>query len=240
MANEYLVNADDLTAVADAIRTKGGTSDALTFPDGFVDAVGVIETGGGSEIFYSFIGNQSYKLIDSSITAFKTTIAGWTGLTEIDLPNCTTVVNGVFSGCTALASVNLPALTFATYQMFAKNAIEEIVLPSATGALESNVFDNCQSLVKCDLPAITSIGKSYAFNHCHALTALILRRSDAIVSLSNVNNFNETPIGKPASLGNGYIYVPSALVDTYKAATNWSSFADYIRAIEDYPEITGG
>jgi hypothetical protein len=40
--------------------------------------------------------------------------------------------------------------------------------------------------------------------------------------------------------GTGYIYVPATLVDTYKAGTNWSTHADQIRAIEDYPEITGG
>ena len=33
----------DLTAVADAIRTKGGTSAQLAFPDGFVSAVQAIE-----------------------------------------------------------------------------------------------------------------------------------------------------------------------------------------------------
>ena len=38
----------------------------------------------------------------------------------------------------------------------------------------------------------------------------------------------------------GYIYVPRALVNSYKAATNWSTFASQIRAIEDYPDITGG
>lgn len=39
--------------------------------------------------------------------------------------------------------------------------------------------------------------------------------------------------------GGGYIYVPSALVDAYKAATNWSTYANQIRAIEDYPDICG-
>lgn len=34
--------------------------------------------------------------------------------------------------------------------------------------------------------------------------------------------------------GTGYIYVPRALVDTYKAATNWSTIADQFRALEDY------
>lgn len=50
MANEYAVNASDLTAVADAIRTKGGTSAPLAFPSGFVAAVEAIAagTGGGA------------------------------------------------------------------------------------------------------------------------------------------------------------------------------------------------
>ena len=42
----YLVNESDLTAVADAIRTKGKTSAQLEFPDGFVSA---IAAGGGLE-----------------------------------------------------------------------------------------------------------------------------------------------------------------------------------------------
>lgn len=47
-----LVNAtsldNGLTDIADAIRTKGGTSADLTFPNGFVSAVEAIPTGGGS------------------------------------------------------------------------------------------------------------------------------------------------------------------------------------------------
>lgn len=37
----------DLTSVANAIRTKGGTSASLAFPAGFVQAIGNIPTGGG-------------------------------------------------------------------------------------------------------------------------------------------------------------------------------------------------
>ena len=43
----YLADSADLTDVADAIRAKGGTSAALAWPGGFVDAIGAIETGGG-------------------------------------------------------------------------------------------------------------------------------------------------------------------------------------------------
>ena len=41
------VNDTSLASVADAIRAKGGASDALVFPDGFVSAISAIQTGGG-------------------------------------------------------------------------------------------------------------------------------------------------------------------------------------------------
>lgn len=44
--SNYLVDGADLTSVANAIRTKGGTSAQLAFPSGFVSAVQAIETGG--------------------------------------------------------------------------------------------------------------------------------------------------------------------------------------------------
>lgn len=51
MAVDKLVDSTqldaDLTAVANAIRTKGGTSAQIAFPAGFVSAVNAIPTGGG-------------------------------------------------------------------------------------------------------------------------------------------------------------------------------------------------
>ena len=44
---EYIANSNDLTSVANAIRTKGGTSAPLSFPSGFVSAIENIPTGGG-------------------------------------------------------------------------------------------------------------------------------------------------------------------------------------------------
>ena len=65
MALDKLVNSTaldtGLTSIANAIRTKGGTSEQLTFPEGFVDAVEDIPTGGGGGggsdvIFYDYDG----------------------------------------------------------------------------------------------------------------------------------------------------------------------------------------
>lgn len=44
---EYLVQGESLTAVADAIREKGGTTAPLSFPDGMAEAVRRIQSGGG-------------------------------------------------------------------------------------------------------------------------------------------------------------------------------------------------
>ena len=45
---DYLTTDAELTSVADAIRTKGGTSASLAYPAGFVSAIEAIPTGGGT------------------------------------------------------------------------------------------------------------------------------------------------------------------------------------------------
>lgn len=54
MAVDKLVDSTqldtDLTSVANAIRTKGGTSASLAFPAGFVSAIAAIPSGGGSSV----------------------------------------------------------------------------------------------------------------------------------------------------------------------------------------------
>jgi hypothetical protein len=107
---------------------------------------------------------------------------------------------------------------------------------SKLASVNPNAFRWCSGLVTVDLPKLTGNFGVSCFNSCSKLTALIIgRESTSVASLSSTSAFNGTPIAS----GTGYIYVPSALVDTYKSATNWVTFADQIRAIEDYPEICG-
>lgn len=70
MAIPYITTDVELVAVADAIRTKGGTSETLEFPDGFVDAISAIETGGSETLYiFSFAGysNDSASVGGNSI-----------------------------------------------------------------------------------------------------------------------------------------------------------------------------
>ena len=63
---EYLTNTTDLTKVASAIREKGGTSNPLVYPDGFVTAINNIQTGGSSGIDGVHIGQ--YTITDGVIS----------------------------------------------------------------------------------------------------------------------------------------------------------------------------
>lgn len=95
-------------------------------------------------------------------------------------------------------------------------------------------FFDCSNLAKIDFDVLEEM-KDADFYQCSALKAVIIR-SPAVCAMSDSKAFKSTPIAS----GTGYIYVPAALVDSYKAATNWSAYADQIRAIEDYPDICGG
>lgn len=117
-----------------------------------------------------------------------------------------------------------------SYAFYNCTALNKAVF-GAVSSVADRAFEGCTALTTADFHAATSIG-TYAFDGCIALTALILR-SETMATLSRTNAFTSTPIAS----GSGYIYVPAALVDSYKTATNWSTYAAQIRAIEDYPEV---
>lgn len=84
-------------------------------------------------------------------------------------------------------------------------------------------------------------GDSYYKND--KLKAIVLS-SNTLVTLKNSIALIGPPTAdicpiSPSYTGSieGYIYVPKALIEDYKTATNWSVFEDKFRAIEDYPEI---
>ena len=55
----YLTTDTELTGVADAIRERGGTSESLEYPDGFVSASRSIPAGGGDEAYNIRVGKVS-------------------------------------------------------------------------------------------------------------------------------------------------------------------------------------
>lgn len=82
----------------------------------------------------------------------------------------------------------------------------------------------CQHLEVCDIGKAKSIAAN-TFANCYKLQTLIMRRT-SVTTLANVSAFLNTPLRGRNSL-TAKIYVPEALIDDYKAASNWKTIDGY-------------
>ena len=73
---EYLTNTTDLTSVANAIRTKGGTTELLTYPDEFVTAIQAIQTGTELQIVATVASGATVTATKGSLSVSGTSVNG--------------------------------------------------------------------------------------------------------------------------------------------------------------------
>ena len=151
-------------------------------------------------------------------------------LSSINFPMTTRISSRAFADCTALSSINLPTVeNIETSAFNGCTALSSINLPAAHG-LFSRAFQNCSGLISADFPTFISTIFEYTFSGCNVLKTLILRGTTKVSFLQNTNAFNSTPIAS----GTGYIYVPSALYDSYVTDSNWSTYSSQFRKLEEW------
>lgn len=243
---KYVIDGAILSSIADSIRVKKGTTANIT-PENMPTEIASIETGGGGNDDFEKLLTNKLTALDSDVTSIRQfALRGATALISINLPKATSIATNAFYGCTKLTSVNLPLVKSIAENAFnGCSILPSIVLPSLTSG-DSYMLRYCYQLKTIDLPVLQKIVANM-FGDCRRLTAVILR-SPTMCTLAATSGFyncyhfhgTQNSTYNPNGDKDGYIYVPSALVDSYKAATNWSTFATQFRAIEDYPEITGG
>lgn len=254
---------EKLTNIADAIREKTGGTEKLSL-DGMAEAIAGISAGGGDEQSaldslidgsiteitsnVTRIRNYSFSYCENCTTAdfpLLTELGNYTfqyctNLTSINAPIATNMGSYTFYECPSLTSVNLPLVKGIGNSAFQRcRKLTSVNFPKAT-TVGNNAFYSCSYLTSVDFPLATSLGVQ-VFSNCYNLKAVVLR-SDSICSLSNTNAFTNcyhfhgtvNATYNPDGLKDGYIYVPAALVESYKTATNWSEFATQFRALEDY------
>ena len=140
-------------------------------------------------------------------------------LTSIEFPKVWRPFDDTFKGCTRLTDVNLPKAEYIGTLFHQNNiSLESVVYPSAK-AIYRESFGGCTKLKKVDIGVTTEFMRTEVFIGCTSFDTLILR-GNSVSTLSNVNNFNGGAFAEGAS--GGTIYVPSALIESYKTATNWS------------------
>jgi len=219
--SNYLVDSADLTSVANAIRTKGGTSAQLSFPAGFVSAIGDIPTGGGwTTSGLADRSEPSGAITISGVSTIKAQVFnGCTGITSVFSSDATTIEAYAFANITALSLVKFPEVTTNTgaycfqYSGSKGNDGTIYIFPK----LQSNgvrMFERCNAHAIDIGPDFDQINTDFFYNNTETIRIerVILRKSDGIVAL-----------GAAVSVrGVETVYCKSSLISTYQNATNWS------------------
>ncbi|MBP3659059.1 MAG: hypothetical protein J6J02_07095, partial [Oscillospiraceae bacterium] len=155
----------DLTAVADAIRTKGGTSAQLAFPDGFVSAVQAIEGAPDLQIVVTTSAGATVTATKGSKTVSGTADASG---------NCTLIVDevGTWTVTAATASTTKTAdVVVGTANVdlvmidpvFGNNSWAAIIKACQEKQVPNtwNVGDSCNMTINNKTYAIDIIGKNH-------------------------------------------------------------------------------
>ena len=202
-------------ALRSAIEGKGVSVGSTPFT-GWPGLISSIPAGGG---------DAPTGLIDGTVTTLD--LSAW--------PDTGALRAYAFYGCSALTSITLPAGmtgSIGTYALYGCSKLTSITLPAGmTGSIGTYALYGCSKLTSITLPAgmTGSIG-TYAFGGCSKLTKLVIQRTAGVVTLASANAFGNSGI----TATTGDIYVPDALVGTYKTAANWSTFANRIQPLSAY------
>ena len=182
------------------------------------------------------------------------------GINTLNFPILTSIEEGTFSRAN-IANLNIPNLE-SCYKGFISNSnVKTLSFPKLSNvhgsgnSLGQNLEDlttlelglsnnsyfwlvsNAPDLTKVTLPQFNYVSNAM-FKNCSNIKTIVLSNPSNVCTLSNVS-YLPTQITNTANT-TSYVYVPQALLANYKTATNWASFSSKIRAIEDYPDITGG
>lgn len=110
---------------------------------------------------------------------------------------------------------------------FGNSELSKIEVDASISILPGSLFYHSQKLETIILNGVTSIPEhSQSFFFCNKLKSLIIK-TPTVASLGALNIFSNDGV----SSGTAFIYVPDNLVDSYKAAENWSKYANQIKPI---------
>lgn len=181
-------------------------------------------------------------LVTGTLTSYESDITeirdyafmGAENLTTVNLPYVTKVGNHCFDGCTSLETVNLPLLENEEYEyIYLFNGcvnLTSVNIPLLI-SISHYAFSGCTSLKTIDLPEVKSIGP-YCFTNSGIKTLILRFEGDWFYPIVGLDSYALD--GTPIAQGTGYIYVPAALIERYKANSAWSTYANQFRALESY------
>ena len=145
-------------------------------------------------------------------------------LASITIPDgVTSISNSAFNYCYSLASITIPdgVTSIGSYAFNNCYSLASITIPDGVTSIGGNALYNCYSLASVTIPnGVTSI-EGNAFYRCYGVAFYDFSNHTSVPTLKNTSAFS--------GISNDcQIRVPASLVDTWKAATNWSTYASHI------------
>lgn len=173
-------------------------------------------------------GTSEVSFMDASILE---NLASGVAIDEYYDTQITSISNKYVLREANIGVINMPNVTSIAYQAFYGCKAREIRFEGLeTIPTGGSTFLMMTNLTKAVFGTKLTQFKQQVFSGCSALATLVLPY-DGVVTMGN-DVLKNTAIAN----GTGYVYVPSAQVDNYKADSGWSAYANQIRAIEDYPD----
>lgn len=109
------------------------------------------------------------------------------------------------------------------------SSLKKVICPNVR-SLYGQCLRECSNLQIVDVGPLTKLSEKYIFYGSNKMKAFVIR-NETLCILSDTIALSGTTLKTD---GIGYIYVPRALVEEYTVATNWTTYADRFRALEDY------
>lgn len=193
------------------------------YEEGYADG---LAASGGNE-FHDFLAGELENVDFGGITELRNyTFYYANGIKNVRLSNVEKIGTSNFYNCPDLEAVDLPSLTGTTNTYFCAGSrkLTTVNIPKVT-ILGKFAFQNAAALQTIDLPSVDAIDTN-VFGYCNKLQTVILRKDDGVVTLAGGN----------AVLSRANIYVPDALVEQYKVAAVWSTYASQIKPLSELKE----
>ena len=207
---------DGVTSIGDSAFNNCFSLSSITIPDGVTSI--------GGSAFYYCPSLASITIPDGVTSIGGSAFYNCYSIASITIPDGVTSIGGsAFQRCYSLSSITiLDGVTSVGVSAFYNcNSLASITIPDGVTSIGRSAFNNCFSLSSITIPdGVTSIGGS-AFNNCFSAAFYDFTACTTVPTLSNKNAFTNIP-------ADCQIRVPASLVDAWKAATNWSTYANRI------------
>ena len=174
-------------------------------------------------------------VLHNNITSIGSNAFYGTYIKTLRIPDTVSDIGtSAFYGCKQLRSVVLPSslTTIKSSLFYSCLSLVDVNIPNGVTEIQSGAFQSCTSLTKITIPStVTTIGTS-AFRTESLVSVYMLATTPPTISVNTSYSTFFLPNSGKLNVNRFKFYVPyssdHSVLDTYKTATGWSTYADYI------------